>query len=981
MMDYKRRWAVDDDRCRRRWAVDDEEDDYPPPQWRDPRPHYPHKERRQRRRTVDERREALRVNAILDRMDASFADFNRSLERIRTTIKLSSDIYSLSPPDLTSKVNSALVRPPLPPTSLRPQQTENPLGSRECAPGVKLDLFRSDLLASAINPQPVACCVHGEPAAFSALHTTGSCPPMRGPSTRPRKTLPAAPTPFSPSVLHTSCVQTDLTRPDKTNYVPPFASDSKCRFEDDMEQSETHIVSNGDMNDDEGSSSDLLDRETDADSTAAQLIGTRVVCQYSIPLDSQIPDPTHTADTSIPSDHSSGITGVNGFAEDIQDPAYPECTELPHSRIYSYQTSISSDYSDAIFLEGDIGVESPHLSSRDFAPPTLLSLSDPTTSDDANMEDGFAPLPATGTTAGELPDSIDILRSEPQPENPQRDAGMAPENSVDIRIHALKPPPRPPDQTDSAVYPAPPPAHVRSDPCCSREKDDDSTFVVTSRRTHTWLLHEMASNGCFPNVFICNILLQSLWKEGRTWEAEMLLQKMNEKGYGLDIASCNIVIDGLCRCGKLDKAMEIVSGMWLHGSAALGELGNAFLGRVDDRNGSSKCFPDLITYSILINGLCKAGRLDEAKKKLLEMLGKNITPDAIIYDTFIHGFCKLGKISSAFKVLRDMEKKGCQPSARTYNLLIWGLGRKNQISEMHDLIDEMCDKGVSLDAMTYNNLIHASCEGGMISKAASILNEMMKGGILPKLASFSLLIKAFCKVGEFDAAQGAFRTGLAICGEKEVLYSLLCHELCRYGKVLEAKELFQISFEKGFVVENFSYKYLIEELCKESRVDDAQFCKPLNVVILKPAFKVFDPGIDGPREPWPDLHSRIDGPAAYDVLTNFETSQIFEPLEACSFYKVKPMRGNMMDALQVWRKKKKGANRFFSPAILLWYASARKGSHREHTPSSVLERLVQSQFSGVSTIMLISWIFPQIILRRPLSMSPTFLLINLLMQV
>lgn len=27
---------------------------------------------------------------------------------------------------------------------------------------------------------------------------------------------------------------------------------------------------------------------------------------------------------------------------------------------------------------------------------------------------------------------------------------------------------------------------------------------------------------------------------------------------------------------------------------------------------------------------------------------------------------------------------------------------------------------------------------------------------------------------------------------------------------------------------------------------------------------------DGPREPWHDLHCRIDGPAAYDVLTNFE---------------------------------------------------------------------------------------------------------------
>ncbi|KAH0461510.1 hypothetical protein IEQ34_009085 [Dendrobium chrysotoxum] len=52
------------------------------------------------------------VEASLDRIDALFADFNRSLERICTSsIKLSSDIYthSLSPPDLTSKANSSSV--------------------------------------------------------------------------------------------------------------------------------------------------------------------------------------------------------------------------------------------------------------------------------------------------------------------------------------------------------------------------------------------------------------------------------------------------------------------------------------------------------------------------------------------------------------------------------------------------------------------------------------------------------------------------------------------------------------------------------------------------------------------------------------------------------------------------------------------------------------------------------------------------------
>lgn len=30
------------------------------------------------------------------------------------------------------------------------------------------------------------------------------------------------------------------------------------------------------------------------------------------------------------------------------------------------------------------------------------------------------------------------------------------------------------------------------------------------------------------------------------------------------------------------------------------------------------------------------------------------------------------------------------------------------------------------------------------------------------------------------------------------------------------------------------------------------------------------PGAKGPRQPWHDLHCRLEGPAAYDVLTNFE---------------------------------------------------------------------------------------------------------------
>ena len=88
--------------------------------------------------------------------------------------------------------------------------------------------------------------------------------------------------------------------------------------------------------------------------------------------------------------------------------------------------------------------------------------------------------------------------------------------------------------------------------------------------------------------------------------------------------------------------MEITNEMWTHGSAALGNLGNSFIGLVDDVNGRMRCIPDLVTYSIITSALCKAGRIDGAKKKFKEMMVK--TCNLVIFYTFIHIFCKEGKI-------------------------------------------------------------------------------------------------------------------------------------------------------------------------------------------------------------------------------------------------------------------------------------------------------------------------------------------------
>ncbi|XP_004504955.1 pentatricopeptide repeat-containing protein At2g17140 [Cicer arietinum] len=334
------------------------------------------------------------------------------------------------------------------------------------------------------------------------------------------------------------------------------------------------------------------------------------------------------------------------------------------------------------------------------------------------------------------------------------------------------------------------------------------------------VLNEMIRKGCHPNTYTCNTLLHSLWKEGRKSEAEEMLHKMNEKCYQLDTVTCNIVVNGLCKNGELEKAIEVVSEMWTDGTNSL-DKENSFAGLVSLIHNVSTNMPDVITYTTLINGLCKVGRLEEAKKKFIEMMAKNLHPDSVTYDTFVSSFCKQGKISSALRVLKDMERNGCGKTIQTYNSLIMGLGSKGQIFEMYGLMDEMRERGIRPDICTYNNMISCLCKGGKAKDATSLLHEMLDKGISPNVTSFKILILAFCKSGDFKVACELFDVALSVCGHKEALYSLMFNELLAGGKLSDAKELFEASLDSSLLVKNFMYKDLIDRLCKDKRLDDA----------------------------------------------------------------------------------------------------------------------------------------------------------------
>ena len=77
-------------------------------------------------------------------------------------------------------------------------------------------------------------------------------------------------------------------------------------------------------------------------------------------------------------------------------------------------------------------------------------------------------------------------------------------------------------------------------------------------------------------------------------------------------------------------------------------------------------------YPSLIDGLGKAGRLDEAERLFDKMVVKGCPHDSYCYNALIDALAKCGKTDEALALFKKMEEEGCDQMVYTYPILISG---------------------------------------------------------------------------------------------------------------------------------------------------------------------------------------------------------------------------------------------------------------------------------------------------------------------
>lgn len=316
---------------------------------------------------------------------------------------------------------------------------------------------------------------------------------------------------------------------------------------------------------------------------------------------------------------------------------------------------------------------------------------------------------------------------------------------------------------------------------------------------------------CNPSVHSLNTLLSVLCKKKRGLEmVPEILMKSQLLKIRIEGSSFEILIIALCRCNKLNFAVELLNYMVSDGFTVAGRIFSLILASMCEEKDRNEveilCFfedlkklgftpdmgdwynvirfvvkrgnymdalkalnlmkmdgiePDIVCYNCVLDRLVFEGEYVMADELFDKMLVLGLVPDVFTYNTYISNLCKQNKVEVGIKMLACMEELGCRPDLTTYNTILGACCGNGELNLARMLIRTMEMKGVKLTFQTYEFLIVGCLKNHEIDEACGLLREMVDKFSVSKSVALDQILCGLCQRGLWDKAEELLREMVA----------------------------------------------------------------------------------------------------------------------------------------------------------------------------------------------------------------------------
>ncbi|XP_015067806.1 pentatricopeptide repeat-containing protein At3g13160, mitochondrial-like [Solanum pennellii] len=203
-----------------------------------------------------------------------------------------------------------------------------------------------------------------------------------------------------------------------------------------------------------------------------------------------------------------------------------------------------------------------------------------------------------------------------------------------------------------------------------------------------------------------------------------------------------------------------------------------------------KVKPDVVTYNIMIKGLCDKGELDKAAAFVNEIEKNGLKPDLVTFNTILGVFYSNGKFDNGEKMWKLMVSKNVAPDIRSYNAKLVGLMNENKVSEAAKLVGKLGSFELKPDVFTYGALIRGFCKMSNLEEAKKWYKELVKSGSVPNKVIFASVISSACEKGDFDwALELCKEVFKRKCNVDAKLLQRVVDGLVKSSRIREAKEV------------------------------------------------------------------------------------------------------------------------------------------------------------------------------------------------